>query len=483
MKLISKQVFRSAKFLFLFIIILAWFLATVIYPLVVFRYRIQQVFNSLGFLLGLIILVVLVINLLVGKNHTVQQVFHSGKFLFGFCIFSSLVLLTIFYPLIFKYPPLQIISQGTFVPPGIYVNTYDSINASTKYILNLSDAEVKRITNKLSDQYRIDMQKWLIANGIPEGQIDISDTASLVELWAKNYDPNKSFPGMTYAKQQYYQRLNSSITGILSTEGVIIANNNPQSGTLEQTGTVAQTDYVNINEVANVRVLPLGTDNFGRDVLTELIKALSVSLQIGLVAGTVATLIGLVLGLLAGYVGGLADDIVMFFTNLFTSIPSFVLLILISFSIGQEHRGAFTIALVIGFTAWYWTTRAVRAQVISLRNRDHVNLSKLSGHSVAHIIVADILPYIASYVVMAFILQISSAILYEAQLSILGLGPRTTEVPTLGLMMNWAMIYQAHILGKWWAYFPIIVTIALITFSMNLMNTGLDQVFNPALRD
>jgi peptide/nickel transport system permease protein len=86
-------------------------------------------------------------------------------------------------------------------------------------------------------------------------------------------------------------------------------------------------------------------------------------------------------------------------------------------------------------------------------------------------------------VVMAFILQVSSAILAEASLSILGLGPRTTEVMTLGLMLNWAMIYQAEILGKWWAWLPVIVTIALITFSMNLMNTGLDQVFNPALRE
>ncbi|GAG03131.1 unnamed protein product [marine sediment metagenome] len=170
-------------------------------------------------------------------------------------------------------------------------------------------------------------------------------------------------------------------------------------------------------------------------------------------------------------------------TNLFTVIPSFVLLILISFSIGQEKRGAFTIAVVIGITSWVWTARAVRAQVASLRNRDHVNLSKLSGHSIVHIILTDILPYIASYVVMALILQISLGILAEAGLSILGLGPRTTEVPTLGLMMNWAMIYQAQILGYWWAYFPVILTIALIAFSMNLMNTGLDQVFNPALRD
>jgi peptide/nickel transport system permease protein len=121
--------------------------------------------------------------------------------------------------------------------------------------------------------------------------------------------------------------------------------------------------------------------------------------------------------------------------------------------------------------------------VVSLRSRDHVNLSRLSGHSILYILSMDILPYIASYVVIALTLQISSGILAEAGLSVLGLGPRTTDVPTLGLMMNWALIYQAHILGKWWAIFPVLLVIALITFSMNLMNTGLDQVFNPTLRD
>ena len=288
---------------------------------------------------------------------------------------------------------------------------------------------------------------------------------------------------MTFAKQRYYQRLDESLKGLLSKEGAIIAQKNTETGALEEAEIINQTDYVNIDQVASVRVLPLGTDNFGRDVLTELVAATRTSLQIGLVAGLVATLIGLTLGLLAGYIGGTVDDIINFVTNLFIVIPSFVLLILISYSVGQESRGAFLVATVIGLTAWPWTARAVRAQVISLRNRDHVNLSKLSGHSIVHIILTDILPYIASYVIMALILQISSGILAEAGLSILGLGPKTTEVPTLGLMMNWAMIYQAHVQGRWWAYFPVLMTIALITFSMNLMNTGLDQVFNPALRD
>jgi peptide/nickel transport system permease protein len=415
-------------------------------------------------------------------KHTIRQIFHSGKFVVGFSIFIAILLLVILYPIFVGGDPLEIIGQGTFFPPGIYVSSYDTIG-SPQYILNLSDAVANRIASKLGDQGRLDIKSYLVAAGIPENQIDISDTAKLLNLWVNNFVPNKELPGMTYSTVLYYQRLDDSLKGLLSTENVVIANTNPQTGTLEKTGTVAQTDYVNINDVPNVRVLPLGTDNFGRDVLKELVKAIEVSLEIGLVAGILATLIGLTLGLLAGYIGGLIDDIIIFFTNLFTVIPPFVLLLLISFSIGQDKRGAVTIALVIGLTAWFWTARAVRAQVISLRNRDHVNLSKLSGHSVFHIILSDILPYIASYVVMAFILQISSGILTEAGLSILGLGPRTTKLPTLGLMMNWAMIYQAPILGKWWAYFPVIVIIALIAFSMNLMNTGLDQVFNPALRE
>lgn len=415
-------------------------------------------------------------------RHTFRQVFRSPKFVIGFVIFITLLLITIIYPLFVPKDPLAIIGIGTFFEPGIYVNVYDSIDAKP-YTLKLDDAAANRIASKLGDEERRDMKEWLLAFGIPEEEIDIEDTEALINMWEKNFNATLKLPGMTSARRKYFGRLDASLDGLLSTEGVTIMVKDPETGELVEKGFVAQTDYVNIGKVPNVVILPLGTDNFGRDMLTELVSATGTSLKIGFVAGLVATLIGLTLGLLAGYVGGTVDDIIMFFTNLFTVIPGFVLLILISFSIGQESRGAITVAVVIGLTSWVWTTRAVRAQVISLRNRDHVNLSKLSGHSVPYIITHDILPYIASYVVMALILQISSGILAEAGLSILGLGPKTTEVPTLGLMMNWAMIYSAHLMGNWWAYFPVIVVIALISFSMNLMNTGLDQIFNPALRE
>jgi len=415
-------------------------------------------------------------------KNTIRQVFKSGKFVIGFSIFVLILLLVIIYPLFNPGDPLESIGLGTFFEPGTYISVYDAVDIETN-TLKLEGADEKRINSKLSYEDRVEMIMWFDAANISIEGLDINDTKTLLNMWKDNYDPSIRPKGMTKAKRNYYSRLDKSLKSILVGESRIVGKENLETGEIEKEKTIENTDYVNIKNIANVKFLPLGTDNFGRDVLKELVSAIKTSLVIGLVAGLIATLIGLTLGLVAGFIGGIVDDIIMFITNIFTVIPSFVLLILISYSIGQDQRGAFTVATVIGITSWIWTTRAVRSQVISLRNRDHVNLSKLSGHSFLRIIFTDILPYIASYVVMALILQISSAILAEAQLSMIGLGPKTTEVPTLGLMMNWSMLYSAHLNGSWWAYFPVILTIALISFSLNLMNTGLDQVFNPTLRD
>ena len=415
-------------------------------------------------------------------KNTLKQVFHSGKFVVGFGVFALILLTMLVYPLLNPGNPLEMIGVGTFAKPGAYVSLYDSLGTETS-TLKLSDADDKRLAKTLSDQDRVGMVNWLGAADVEIDGLDMSDTDALLALWRANYDDSIRPAGMTKAQRNYYKRLNNTLGSASKADVLKVTEENPETGETVEKRSVTKTDYVNVSDVANVKSLPLGTDNFGRDVLKELVSACGTSILIGLIAGVVATLIGLLLGLLAGYLGGVADDIIMFVTNIFTVIPSFVLLILISYSIGQDQRGATTVAVVIGLTSWVWTTRSVRSQVISLRNRDHVNLSKLSGHSLPRIILTDILPYIASYVVMAFILQVTSGILAEAQLSLLGLGPKTTEVPTLGLMMNWAMLYSAHLNGSWWAYFPVILVIALISFSLNLMNTGLDQVFNPTLRD
>ena len=415
-------------------------------------------------------------------KNTLRQVLHSSKFVAGFIIFGLILLTMLIYPLINPGNPLEMIGVGTFARPGTYVSVYDSVTTDTR-TFNLSDAEDKRLAKQLSDEDRVAMLEWFGAMDIDVSGLDVSDTDALLDLWRAHCDPDSRHAGMTNARRNYFRRLNNALLELEASDVFVLAETDDETGELVQKSQISKTDYVNVNDVANVKTLPLGTDNFGRDVLKELVSACGTSILIGLIAGVIATFLGLLLGLLAGYLGGLTDDLIMFVTNVFTVIPSFVLLILISYSIGQEQRGATVVAMVIGLTSWTWTARSVRSQVISLRNRDHVNLSRLSGHSLPRIILTDILPYIASYVVMAFILQVSSGILAEAQLSLLGLGPKTTEVPTLGLMMNWAMLYSAHLNGSWWAYFPVILTITLISFSLNLMNTGLDQVFNPTLRD
>lgn len=222
----------------------------------------------------------------------------------------------------------------------------------------------------------------------------------------------------------------------------------------------------------------LGTDNFGRDLLLELIYGIRTSVMVGLIAGICATTIGLLIGLSAGYIGGAVDNILTTITNMFIVIPSFVILILISVSINS--RSSVVTALIIGITAWPWTARAVRAQTSSLRNRDHVNIARISGHSTPRIILFEILPYIASYVVMAFVLQTASGILSEASISMLGLGPYNTI--SLGIIMNWALVFEAPVAGAWWAFIPAALSIAIITFSLYMMNTGMDEIFNPKIR-
>lgn len=222
-----------------------------------------------------------------------------------------------------------------------------------------------------------------------------------------------------------------------------------------------------------------GTDNFSRDIFLEMAYGARLSLTVGLMAGCIATVVGITIGLVAGFVGGMVDNILSTLTNIFIVIPSNVILILIAIALGQM-KDAWVTGLIIGLTTWPWTARAVRAQTTSLRHRDHVNMARITGYSMPRIILTEILPYIASYVVMAFILQVAGGIGSEATLAILGLGDPTAL--SLGRMINWAMNYEAIRNGRWWEFVPVAVCIAMITYGLYLMNSGMDQVFNPKIR-
>lgn len=221
-----------------------------------------------------------------------------------------------------------------------------------------------------------------------------------------------------------------------------------------------------------------GTDNEGQSVLANLVVGTRTSLLIGLMAGLLATAIGLVIGLIAGFRGGWLDDVLASVTNVFLVIPGIVVVILVS--IALDNRSVFTLAFVIGITSWPWVARAVRAQASSVRVREHIDVARLSGARFWSILAWDVLPYLLSYVVMACVLQISSAILYEATLSLLGLGPSGTV--SLGIMLYWTVVWGAVRQGAYWAFLPPTLMLTMIAFSFLLLQSSLDEVFNPRLR-
>lgn len=224
--------------------------------------------------------------------------------------------------------------------------------------------------------------------------------------------------------------------------------------------------------------LLLGADNEGQSVLANLVYGTRTSLIVGLLAGTLATVIGLLIGLIAGFRGGLLDDILASVTNVFLVIPGIVVVIL--FSIALNNRSVWSLAVVIGITSWPWLARAVRAQASSVRTREHIDVARMSGARFWSILAWDVLPYLLSYVVMAFVLQVSGAILYEATLSMLGLGPSGTT--SLGIMLYWTLAWGAVRQGAYWAFLPPTLMLTAIAFSLLLLQSSLDEVFNPRLR-
>jgi peptide/nickel transport system permease protein len=223
----------------------------------------------------------------------------------------------------------------------------------------------------------------------------------------------------------------------------------------------------------------LGTDHLGLDMVSLLVAGLRASLYVGFLAGIVATVVGTLIGLYGGYKGGIIDDALTSVTNLFLVIPSLIILILLSSSM-QEGRSLSLIGLIIGCTTWTWSARAVRAQSASLRARDHVALARINGESTLSIVVLHILPYLLSYIFMVFILQTATGILSEATISMLGLGPYDSI--SLGKILNEAKTNEALTDGAWWAFVPAMVLVTVIAFSLFVINTAMEGVFNPRLR-
>lgn len=223
----------------------------------------------------------------------------------------------------------------------------------------------------------------------------------------------------------------------------------------------------------------LGTTTFGQDVFLQFANGLRSTFLVGLLGGGLAALIGMTIGFVAGYRGGVVDEILNMLTNIVLVLPALAVLIILHAYIGITSVPMQ--ALFIGLFSWPWVARAVRAQTFSLRSREFVDLARLSGMRPLTIIRREIAPNMNSYLLLTYILLFGGAVLFAATLDFIGLGP--AEANSLGLMMNNAVHWSALQLGLWWWFVPPGLGITAIVGALYVTNVGLDEVFNPKLRE
>ena len=223
----------------------------------------------------------------------------------------------------------------------------------------------------------------------------------------------------------------------------------------------------------------LGTDTVGRDILAVIVAGTPLTLRIGLIAGAIGLGVGTLFGFLAGYFGGIVDTILKGAADVLITVPGLLFLVVLATTI----RGAISVnmmALVVAALAWMWPTRTIRAQVLTLRERPFVMVSRLSGMNGFEIIVRELIPNLLPYLAAGFVSAVASAILATIGLEALGLGPQNE--PTLGMTIYWSLYYTSVLRGMWWWWAPPIFVIVWTFVGLFLIAMGLDQIANPKLR-
>ncbi|MBO0701727.1 MAG: ABC transporter permease [Candidatus Dormibacteraeota bacterium] len=226
------------------------------------------------------------------------------------------------------------------------------------------------------------------------------------------------------------------------------------------------------------RVYFLGTDNQGRDELSMIVTGLWTSLQIGIEAGVISTVIGVVVAFYAAYRGGFLDSVLSTTTDLFLVIPSFPLLI--AFSAFAKNTNVTEIALILAVFSWAFAARTIRSHVLSLRTRAYVDLARVSKEGTVEIIFAELMPNMLPYIALGLCYATIGAIFALVGLEVIGLGP--SGVIDLGFLINTALGSGAMTVGVWPMFVVPIVILGVLFFALNMINLGLEEVFNPRLR-
>ena len=184
------------------------------------------------------------------------------------------------------------------------------------------------------------------------------------------------------------------------------------------------------------------------------------------------------LGVLAAYCGGWIDDLINFATNVFLVIPTIPLLVVVSAYL--KGRGSTSMILILGLTLWAFEARILRAQALTLRNRDFILAAKVAGESTWRIIFLELMPNMISRIAAAFVLVFYVSILTEAGLEFLGLG--NISAPSWGVTLYWAQVNSSVLQGEWWPFLFPGLALALTVAALVFILAGLDEVSNPRLR-
>ena len=222
----------------------------------------------------------------------------------------------------------------------------------------------------------------------------------------------------------------------------------------------------------------MGTDTFGADILSELLYGARTSMIVGIFSAIIASVLGALIGLYSGYVGGWIDEVIMRVNDVVLSIPWLVLMIIVAAMLGKIDL--LGLILIIGFTGWSPTARMVRAQVLSIRERQYIERARAIGSSDLGIIKRHVLPNSFPLVFANTILTVAVSILSEATLSFLGMRP--IGVVTWGTMLDYAASANAFAIGlHWWIIAPGLCIVAVV-LGFTLLGYALDDILNPKLR-
>ncbi len=221
---------------------------------------------------------------------------------------------------------------------------------------------------------------------------------------------------------------------------------------------------------------PFGTDSLGRDIVSRMLFGARTSLSMGLLVVVFAVLIGMPLGALAGYFGGWIDEIIMRVTDIFLAFPPLLLAVAIAAALGPGYLNA---VIAIAITWWPWYTRLVRAQALSIREREFVDAARGIGVGSLTIIRRHIVPNVLTPVLVQSTVDIGSAILTVAGLSFIGLGPQP-PTPDWGVMVNEGRLYMQS--GRWWLVTFPGLAIFLTALAFNLLGDGVRDAADPYLR-